>query len=44
MRADARGRAKLMISPPLVATKEELDEMVVKIDQVVSRAAEADLT
>lgn len=43
LRADARGRAKLMISPPLVATAEELDEMVEKIDQVVARAAEADL-
>ena len=43
IRADARGRAKLMLSPPLIATPDELDELVAGIDQIVSRAAEAEL-
>ena len=43
IRADARGRAKLMLSPPLIATPDELDELVAGIDQIVTRAAEAEL-
>ncbi|MCP3976670.1 MAG: aminotransferase class III-fold pyridoxal phosphate-dependent enzyme [bacterium] len=40
IRADNRGKAKLMLSPPLIAKTEELDELIAGVDQVVSRAAE----
>jgi adenosylmethionine-8-amino-7-oxononanoate aminotransferase len=42
IRSDSRGQAKLMLSPPLIARTEELDELFAGVDQVVSRAA-ADL-
>lgn len=41
IRADARGQAKLMLSPPLIARSAELDELVEGVDQVVGRFAEA---
>lgn len=43
IRADARGRAKLMLSPPLIATAAQLDELLAGVDEVVGRAAGADL-
>ena len=42
IRADDRGAAKLMVSPPLICTPDELDEMMASVDQVVSRL-EADI-
>lgn len=42
IRADDRGAAKLMLSPPLICTPAELDEMMASVDQVVSRF-EADI-
>ena len=44
LRADLRGRPKLVLSPPLIANPSELDELVGAVDQIVARAAEADLT
>jgi len=43
-RADLRGRPKLVLSPPLIMTPDEIDEMMAAVDQIISRAAEADLT
>jgi len=43
IRADTRGKAKLMLSPPLIATPEELDELMAGVDEVVSRAAQVEL-
>lgn len=43
IRADNRGKAKLMLSPPLIAQKSELDELIAGVDQVLSRAAEVQL-
>jgi len=43
LRADSRGTAKLMISPPLIARTEELDELVGALDQILARAAEVEL-
>lgn len=40
IRGDNRGKAKLMLSPPLIADTEGLDELMAGVDQVVSRAAE----
>lgn len=40
IRADNRGKAKLMLSPPLIARTEELDELIAGVDRVVTRAAE----
>lgn len=39
LRVDARGGAKIMISPPLVATPEELDDMTERVSQVLDRLA-----
>ena len=39
VRADSRGRAKLMLSPPLIARTEELDELFAGVDQIVTRVA-----
>ncbi len=41
IRADARGKAKLMLSPPLIAGTAELDELLGGVDQVLDRAAQA---
>ena len=41
LRVDARGGAKIMISPPLVATLEELDDMAERVSQVLDRLATA---
>ena len=41
LRVDARGGAKIMISPPLVATPEELDDMVERVSQVLDGLATA---
>lgn len=41
IRADNRGSLKLMLSPPLVATRDQLDELVTGVDQVVSLAEAA---
>lgn len=41
IRADARGEAKLMLSPPLIAGKDELDELIAGVDQVLDRFATA---
>lgn len=41
LRADSRGQAKLMLSPPLIARTAELDELVTGVDQVVDRFAGA---
>ena len=43
IRSDARGAPKLVLSPPLIATREELDELVAGVDQILARAAELDL-
>jgi adenosylmethionine-8-amino-7-oxononanoate aminotransferase len=43
IRSDARGAPKLVLSPPLIATTEELDELVAGVDQVLTRAAQIDL-
>jgi adenosylmethionine-8-amino-7-oxononanoate aminotransferase len=43
LRADLRGRPKLVLSPPLIATPAEIDELVSAVDQIVDRAAKADL-
>ncbi len=40
IRADSRGLAKLMLSPPLIARKPEIDELLAGVDEVVSRAAQ----
>lgn len=37
IRADARGQAKLMLSPPLIARSAELDELFQGVDQVLDR-------
>ena len=42
IRADNRGRAKLMLSPPLIAQEAELDELAAGVSQVIERF-EADL-
>lgn len=39
IRADDRGKAKLMLSPPLIAHEEELDELARGIDQVLTGMA-----
>ena len=44
LRADLRGRPKLVLSPPLVCTRDHLDELLTATDQILTRAAEADLT
>lgn len=44
LRADLRGRPKLVLSPPLIATRSEIDELMSAVDQIVAQAAEADLT
>lgn len=41
IRADARGQAKLMLSPPLIARTAELDELVDGVDQVLDRLTTA---
>ena len=41
LRVDDRGGAKIMISPPLVATLEELDDMADRVSQVLDRLAQA---
>ncbi len=43
IRADARGAPKLVLSPPLIATPAELDELVAGVDQIIDRAAKVDL-
>ena len=40
LRADNRGGPKIMISPPLVAGPEELDEMGERVSQVLDRLAD----
>ena len=40
IRADDRGRAKLMLSPPLICEASDLDKLMAGVDQVVSRFAE----
>ncbi len=35
MRADARGQAKLVLSPPLIAGRHDLDELLAGVDQVL---------
>ena len=40
IRADARGNAKLMLSPPLIASRDDLEEMFVGVDQVLNRVPE----
>ena len=39
LRVDDRGGAKIMLSPPLVATTTELDEMIAGVSQVLARLA-----
>lgn len=39
IRADKRGKPKLMLSPPLIAGTEELDELMASLDQVLSSMA-----
>lgn len=39
IRADDRGEPKLMLSPPLIATRTEIDELIDGVDQVLDRAA-----
>lgn len=39
LRVDDRGGAKIMLSPPLVATTSELDEMTERVSQVLVRLA-----
>ena len=41
LRVDARGGAKIMISPPLIATPEELDDMTERVSKVLDRLATA---
>ena len=41
VRVDARGAPKIMISPPLVATPEELDDMVERVSHVLDRLGPA---
>lgn len=41
IRADARGKAKLMLSPTLIAAKAELDELMAGVDQILDRATKA---
>ena len=41
LRVDSRGGAKIMISPPLVATLEELDDMTERVSQVLERLGPA---
>ncbi len=36
IRGDSRGRAKLTLSPPLIATKGELDELLAGVDRVLT--------
>lgn len=40
IRADDRGKAKLMLSPPLIAREPEIDELITGVDQVLTRTAE----
>ena len=42
IRADSRGRAKLMPSPPLIAQEAELDELAEGVSQIIERF-EADI-
>ena len=44
LRADLRGRPKLVLSPPLICTRDEIDELMVAVDQIIDRASKADLT
>lgn len=37
IRADNRGRAKLMLSPPLIAQEAELDELAEGVSQILER-------
>ena len=39
LRVDDRGGAKIMLSPPLVATTDELDEMAERVSQVLTELA-----
>ncbi len=39
IRADSRGQAKLMLSPPLIARTTEIDELLAGVDQIVTRFA-----
>ncbi len=40
LRVDDRGGPKIMVSPPLIATTEELDEMTERVSRVLERLAE----
>ena len=40
IRADDRGLAKLMLSPPLIATPSELDELIAGVDEILERASD----
>ncbi|MBK5267580.1 MAG: aminotransferase class III-fold pyridoxal phosphate-dependent enzyme [Acidimicrobiia bacterium] len=40
IRADDRGNAKLMLSPPLICEPHDLDELMAGVDQVVGRFSE----
>jgi adenosylmethionine-8-amino-7-oxononanoate aminotransferase len=40
IRADARGQAKLVLSPPLIAGKPELDELLGGVDRVLAGVAD----
>ncbi|MDH3194621.1 MAG: hypothetical protein OEM40_09920, partial [Acidimicrobiia bacterium] len=39
IRADDRGNAKLMLSPPLICEASDLDKLLAGVDEVVSRFA-----
>ena len=41
LRVDARGGAKIMLSPPLIATPEELDDMTERVSRVLARLGSA---
>lgn len=40
IRADDRGKAKLMLSPPLIADQVVIDELVAGVDQILERMAQ----
>lgn len=41
LRVDDRGGAKIMVSPPLIATRQELDDMTERMSQVLDRLPSA---